>query len=87
MLTDAERRTLLTIARAAMTARVVAQAYEPPRGDGALARPQGAFVTLRCDAMLRGCVGYTESTETACRDRGPMRGRRGDRGSPFQPTV
>ena len=63
MLTDAERRTLLTIAREAMTARVVAQAYAPPRGDGALARPQGAFVTLRCDAMLRGCVGYTESAE------------------------
>lgn len=60
MLSDAERRELLTIARAAITARVTAQAYGAPRVEGALARCAGAFVTLRQGALLRGCIGYTE---------------------------
>ena len=61
MLTAVERRTLLAIARASMTARVAAQAYAAPPADGALARQLGAFVTLRLDETLRGCIGYTDT--------------------------
>ena len=61
MLTAVERRTLLAIARASMTARVAAQAYAAPPADGALARRLGAFVTLRLDETLRGCIGCTDT--------------------------
>ena len=54
MLTEAERRTLLAIARASMRARVAAQTYVAPPGDGALAWTRGAFVTLWLDETLRG---------------------------------
>ena len=63
MLTEVERRTLLAIARASMTARVAAQAYAAPPADGALARQLGAFVTLRLDETLRGCIGYTDTDQ------------------------
>ena len=61
MLIEAERRTLLAIARASMRARVAAQTYVAPPGDGALAWTRGAFVTLWLDETLRGCIGYTDS--------------------------
>jgi AmmeMemoRadiSam system protein A len=59
-LTPGDKLALLAIARDAIRARL---AKEPPaRMDvaGAIARPAAAFVTLRRDAHLRGCIGHLE---------------------------
>lgn len=52
MITPAEQKTLLALARAGL---------EGGPGDAdispALQRPAGAFVTLHCDGTLRGCIG------------------------------
>lgn len=66
-LNDAEQQLLLKIARDSMTAyvlegrRIDLDDYEITP---ALAEPHGAFVTLRNSGELRGCIGYTESTES-----------------------
>jgi AmmeMemoRadiSam system protein A len=74
MLTAEERRAALAIARTAIGRAMhtrypdtVREGFRP--GDnagtltGALADPAGAFVTLRLNNDLRGCIGYIESSD------------------------
>ena len=53
------RRALLAIARTAIAERLAGRRPARPSGEGVLAEPRGAFVTLRRkdDGELRGCVG------------------------------
>jgi AmmeMemoRadiSam system protein A len=53
----ADRRRLLELARESVVARV--RGLAPPRAEacGRLAEPRAAFVTLRLDGRLRGCIG------------------------------
>jgi AmmeMemoRadiSam system protein A len=60
MLSDDEKRQLLAIARAAIAGRLTGGALAPAVPAGALAQPGGAFVTVRCDRQLRGCIGSLE---------------------------
>jgi len=55
-------KTLLAIARAAVTAEVEKNPVEYPEIPCELERPGGAFVTLKRDEELRGCIGTLEST-------------------------
>ncbi len=62
MFTPEEKRTLLAIARKAIEDALHGQSSEvqiPPEGN--LSRPVGAFVTLRIDGNLRGCIGYIQA--------------------------
>ena len=59
MLADHERRTLLRIAREAVTAR--AHARDAPSDRVQMDRSGGAFVTLRVADTLRGCIGHVEA--------------------------
>jgi AmmeMemoRadiSam system protein A len=73
MLTEEEKRTLLSIARksilrASREGRTVLEGGAgQPEEDGSLeltgnlARPGGAFVTIKIRGVLRGCIGYIES--------------------------
>lgn len=63
MITDQERRALLGIARDALGAHLAGRRYLPTGVDGALGAPGAAFVTLRVDGTLRGCVGSLSATE------------------------
>jgi len=75
MLSAEERLAALAIARAsiaralhlrhpeAVPAQVRAEEYAGG-GSGALAEPAGAFVTLRLNHDLRGCIGYIESADS-----------------------
>jgi uncharacterized protein len=62
-LTDAERETLLKIAREAIAATVFEREYEVEEDllTGNLKCLCGVFVTLRTEGVLRGCIGYVES--------------------------
>jgi AmmeMemoRadiSam system protein A len=62
-LAEAERRTLLAIARAAIARRLKIGAGDPPAPGPALYEKRGAFVTLRRreDGELRGCVGFVDA--------------------------
>ncbi len=64
-LNDRDRRELLRIARqAAETAVKDKKLYEPPApASAALLRERGAFVTLRKQGELRGCIGYTAAVK------------------------
>jgi len=65
LLAEQDRRILLETAREAIGARLAGrQAFFPP-ATPALAAPCGAFVTLKVDGELRGCIGHI----TAC---GPL---------------
>jgi len=57
-----ERRTLLAIAREAITAILDGRRFQLPEVTGVLAEKRGAFVTLnqRSSGDLRGCIGYIE---------------------------
>ncbi len=61
MLSEAQKRRLIDIARQAVTAAV---AREPTpdlaTDDPDLLEPRGAFVTLKKTGQLRGCIGYIE---------------------------
>ena len=65
-LTPEERRTLLAAARESIAAHLGGRRARLPLPTGALARKQGAFVTLhrRGDGELRGCVGLMRSDGT-----------------------
>jgi AmmeMemoRadiSam system protein A len=67
MIDEASRRSLLEIARAAVSARVEGRTFAPPEGAGVLQQPSGAFVTLTEAGELRGCIGYPESEEPLAR--------------------
>ncbi len=62
LLSEAEERELLQLARRALETRLLGVAKEPRKAyAGALAKPCGAFVTLHKRERLRGCVGYIEA--------------------------
>ncbi|HYE97416.1 MAG TPA: AmmeMemoRadiSam system protein A, partial [Planctomycetota bacterium] len=64
MLSDEDRRTLLDLAR--RTAEAAARGIPAPdltRPSGALREKGAAFVTLRVDGQLRGCVGHVQAAE------------------------
>lgn len=63
MTSEADRQRLLRIARDALAAHVAGAGMPEAELTGAAARPAGAFVTLRADAQLRGCIGHVEATE------------------------
>ena len=60
MLTPDERQSLLRIAREAVEAAVRGEPYAPRADSAALTEPRGAFVTLKIEGQLRGCIGVTE---------------------------
>lgn len=64
MLSDSSKRELLRIARESIDRAL----HDKPVGlpephDESLLQPGGAFVTIRLDSALRGCIGYIESEE------------------------
>jgi AmmeMemoRadiSam system protein A len=62
MLSEAERLTLLTVARSAVEAAIRDVPSDPPTDvPENLLQPAGVFVTLRIRGDLRGCIGYIES--------------------------
>jgi len=64
LLSDEERRWLLDLARATITARFdkdKSQSDPPPAGP--LMEIRGAFVTLTIEGRLRGCIGHVVGTE------------------------
>jgi AmmeMemoRadiSam system protein A len=52
-----DRQRLLALARRALEARVARQPLPPAERGGVLDEPRGAFVTIRRDRELRGCLG------------------------------
>jgi AmmeMemoRadiSam system protein A len=63
MTSEADRQRLLRIARDALAAHVAGTRMPEAELTGAAARLAGAFVTLRADAELRGCIGHVEADE------------------------
>lgn len=65
MLTHELRRELLRIARSSIAAALQPAGQNPGNPDihtsKELLKPQGAFVTIRVNGELRGCIGYMES--------------------------
>jgi len=61
-LTKAAGRTLLRVAREALRSEVGNAPFEPPEIPYELERPGGAFVTLKREEQLRGCIGALENT-------------------------
>jgi AmmeMemoRadiSam system protein A len=62
-LSEQDRRTLLSRARQAILQTICRLRFpDLPPASGRLAEPGGAFVTLRCDGRLRGCIGRTDAT-------------------------
>ena len=64
-LTDEERKTLLALARKALEEGVNGSAppMEVPGLPPALLEPRGAFITLRKQGQLRGCIGHVLTSE------------------------
>lgn len=62
MLTDAQQRALVEIARAAVSKAIAGDPAVPPRLPDLEGLPaaSGAFVTLKRDGQLRGCIGTLE---------------------------
>jgi hypothetical protein len=58
------QKTLLTIARNAITAALEKRPFGVKEGEGELAVRRGVFVTLLIDGQLRGCIGRFFSCET-----------------------
>lgn len=56
-ITRADQQRLLSLARRALEARVGGQSPPAPEQGGVLDEPRGAFVTIRRDGELRGCLG------------------------------
>ena len=63
MTSEAERQRLLRIARDALAAHVAGMRLTGPELTGVAAQRAGAFVTLRADERLRGCIGHVEADE------------------------
>jgi AmmeMemoRadiSam system protein A len=63
-LSDEERRALLAVARGAISQTLTLETVPTvPAQAGRLAEPAGAFVTLRRNGKLRGCVGRLEPAD------------------------
>ena len=60
MLESHERRALLQLARQAIAARLEGRSVDAPVAVGGLAHRMGAFVTIRHNNRLRGCIGSVE---------------------------
>src|ERR1700686_4414775 len=61
-LSDEDRRALLALARKAILETVSSSNFlDVPPVAGPLAEPQAAFVTLRWDGKLRGCIGQPDA--------------------------
>ncbi len=58
-----ERRLLLQIAREAIRSHVLDREVPPPLQSGVAARRGGAFVSLRVNGDLRGCIGHIEADD------------------------
>jgi AmmeMemoRadiSam system protein A len=92
VLTGPEKRCLLEIARAALTAAVTgapALPIEPSALPEALRRPGCCFVTLTCAGQLRGCVGGLLPELPLYRDverRAAQAALRDERFEPVQPA-
>ena len=68
MLTPEEKHQLLKIARDAISSALEGKSQQRlPVAAGGLARPGGAFVTIRIGHELRGCIGYIESSNPLAR--------------------
>jgi AmmeMemoRadiSam system protein A len=64
-LSDEDRRTLLVLALRAISHFVFHRDFpDLPPPSGRLAEPGAAFVSVRCNGKLRGCVGRTSSGNT-----------------------
>ncbi len=63
MLTPRDRQRLLRHARDAVAARLEEREPEPLASPAALGEPAAAFVTIRLDDRLRGCIGSVEPDE------------------------
>jgi len=63
MLTAEQQQTLLRVAREAVVAATEGRSYAPSSGDPELRKPGAAFVTLRRDDELRGCIGRVEARD------------------------
>jgi AmmeMemoRadiSam system protein A len=61
-LTEAERKTLLETARRSIAARFEGMRLPVPEATPALGTPCGAFVTLKIQGRLRGCIGHITAT-------------------------
>ncbi|MDD5427462.1 MAG: AmmeMemoRadiSam system protein B [candidate division Zixibacteria bacterium] len=61
-LSDDDRRLLLQIAREAVEAELMQKEYHPPEANR-LNREQGAFVTIKIDGQLRGCIGQIRARD------------------------
>ena len=60
MISAAEQKLLLEVARLAIEATVAGAAPPRPPAEGRLARPAAAFVSLHMGGALRGCIGHLE---------------------------
>jgi AmmeMemoRadiSam system protein A len=61
MLTAADRRALLSLARRTLEAHLAGRPLPPVDGlPAALREPRGVFVTLKRGGDLRGCIGWVE---------------------------
>lgn len=60
MISAAEQKLLLDVARSAIEATVTGAAPPQPPAEGGLARPAAAFVSLHMGGELRGCIGHLE---------------------------
>ena len=63
MLEPDERQALLQLARQAIAARLEGRPVDAPAANGGLAHRTGAFVTIRHNNRLRGCLGSVERDE------------------------
>jgi AmmeMemoRadiSam system protein A len=61
-LTEAERTTLLETARRSIAARFEGARLPVPEATPTLRTPCGAFVTLKIQGRLRGCIGHIAAT-------------------------
>jgi len=61
MIPDADRQTLLGIAREAITVSLGGEADPATARNGQVDRHAGAFVTLHTGGELRGCIGHVEA--------------------------
>jgi AmmeMemoRadiSam system protein A len=64
MINEADRRSLLRLARETIAARVLAQPEPTPQSCEAFSVHAGVFVSIHSCGDLRGCIGHIEPNET-----------------------